>query len=269
MEGIISNLLNRFERGLLTRRELVRSLTMLTAAGSATPVAQAQDASVKGVKIDHVSIQVSDLPASIAFYQKIFGFTILSEDKPNEIVRLGASKVLVSLHHKSPTALVDHFAIGVEKFDRGGGDSGTERPRGKPRKQLGCGFSYQRPGRHQRPNRWWLRELGMSADVRPFGPCNGHASRCVRVPASRPGARPDGIPRPGEQEENHRLGPPRPHPGCTKKIGFLYVLLGVSPLVRCSSGRARVRRPGASRIGPRKCASSEGWDEQWVKVPPG
>jgi hypothetical protein len=41
----------------------------------------------------------------------------MSEDKPNEIVRLGSGKVLVSLHHKSPTGLVDHFAIGVEGFN--------------------------------------------------------------------------------------------------------------------------------------------------------
>jgi catechol-2,3-dioxygenase len=59
------------------------------------------------------------LPRAIAFYQKIFGFTVVSEDKPNEIVRLGGGgKVLVSLHHKSPTGLVDHFAIGVEGFNR-------------------------------------------------------------------------------------------------------------------------------------------------------
>jgi len=145
MEGIISNLLNRFERGLLTRRELAQCLTMLTAAGSATPVAQAQDASVKGVKIDHVSIQVSDLPASIAFYQKIFGFTILSEDKPNEIVRLGASKVLVSLHHKSPTALVDHFAIGVEKFDREAVTRALKDRGANPENNLDAGFHIKDP----------------------------------------------------------------------------------------------------------------------------
>jgi len=117
MEAIISSLVSRFERGALTRRELVQGLTTL-AAVSGTASAQAQDAAIKGTKIDHVSIQVSDLPRSIAFYQKMFGLTILSEDKPNEIVRLGAGKVLVSLHHKSPTGLVDHFAIGVEKFDK-------------------------------------------------------------------------------------------------------------------------------------------------------
>ena len=109
MERIISNLLNRFDRGLLTRRDLAQGLTMIAAAGSATQTAQAQEIAIKGVKIDHVSIQVSDLPRSIAFYQRMFGLKIVSEDKPNEIVRLGVDKVLVSLHHKSPTGLVDHF----------------------------------------------------------------------------------------------------------------------------------------------------------------
>src|SRR5215467_9062844 len=113
MERIISNLLGRFERGLLTRRELVQCLTMIAATGGATNTAKAQQTGIKGVKIDHVSIQVSDLPRSITFYQKMFGLTVVSEDKPNEIVRLGAEKkVLVSLHHKNPTGLVDHFAIG-------------------------------------------------------------------------------------------------------------------------------------------------------------
>jgi lactoylglutathione lyase len=114
MEAIISDLLNRFEKGALSRRGLIQGLALLTAAG-----AQAQDAAIKPVKIDHISIQVTDLPRSIAFYQKIFGFTVVSEDKPNEIVRLGtAGKVLVSLHHKSPTGLVDHYAIGVERFNK-------------------------------------------------------------------------------------------------------------------------------------------------------
>src|SRR6266853_223422 len=118
MEAIISSLLNRFEKGALTRRDLIQGLAALTAAGGTASYAQAQDAGIKAAKIDHVSVQVSDLPGSIAFYQKMFGLTVLSEDKPNEIVRLGAGKVLVSLHHKSPTGLVDHFAIGVEKFDK-------------------------------------------------------------------------------------------------------------------------------------------------------
>jgi catechol 2,3-dioxygenase-like lactoylglutathione lyase family enzyme len=122
MEAIISDLLNRFERGALTRRGLIQGLAMLTAV-SATESAQVAAQSQSGVgiqaaKIDHVSIQVGDLQRSVAFYQKMFGLTVVSEDKPNEIVRLGMGKVLVSLHHKSPTGRVDHFAIGVEKFNK-------------------------------------------------------------------------------------------------------------------------------------------------------
>src|ERR1019366_2462509 len=118
MEAMVSGLLSRFERGSITRRDLVKGLAALAAAGSET-AAQAQSSATQGVKIDHVSIQVSDLPRSIAFYQQMFGFTVVSEDKPNEIVRLGTGKsVLVSLHHKSPTAIVDHFAIAVGNFNR-------------------------------------------------------------------------------------------------------------------------------------------------------
>jgi catechol 2,3-dioxygenase-like lactoylglutathione lyase family enzyme len=121
MEVVISNLLNRFERGALTRRELIQGLAMLTAVSEmpdAASAAAVQEGSLKATKIDHVSVQVTDLPRSVAFYQKIFGFSVLGEDKPNEIVRLGSGKVLVSLHHKSPTGVVDHFAIGVENFNR-------------------------------------------------------------------------------------------------------------------------------------------------------
>jgi catechol 2,3-dioxygenase-like lactoylglutathione lyase family enzyme len=118
MEAMISSLVSRFEKGGLSRRELVQGLAMLTAASTA-PGALAQDAAnIKGTRIDHISIQVTDLPRAVAFYEKIFGFTVVSEDKPNEIVRLGVTKPLVSLHHKSPTGLVDHYAIGVEKFNR-------------------------------------------------------------------------------------------------------------------------------------------------------
>ena len=117
MEAMISKLLQRFERGALSRCDLVQGLTMLAAGGAALD-AQTQSVGGAAATIDHVSIQVSDLPRSIAFYQKMFGLTIVSEDKPNEIVRLGVGKALVSLHHKNPTGLVDHFAIGVENFNK-------------------------------------------------------------------------------------------------------------------------------------------------------
>jgi len=145
MDAIISNLLNRFEKGALTRRDLIQGLAMLSAASGTASVAAAQDAGIQAAKIDHVSIQVSDLPRSIAFYQKMFGLTVVSEDKPNEIVRLGMGKVLVSLHHKSPTGLVDHFAIGVEKFNKESVARELKERGANPEENIDAGFHIKDP----------------------------------------------------------------------------------------------------------------------------
>jgi catechol 2,3-dioxygenase-like lactoylglutathione lyase family enzyme len=116
MESAISDLVARFEKGGLTRRELVRGLAML--AGASVAVSAAQGADFKGATIDHVSIQVADLERSTAFYQKMFGFTVVSEDKPHGIVRLGFTKPIVSINHEAPAGIVDHFALGLPTFDR-------------------------------------------------------------------------------------------------------------------------------------------------------
>jgi catechol 2,3-dioxygenase-like lactoylglutathione lyase family enzyme len=145
MEAIIRAMVNRFEAGRLSRRDLVQGLTALAAAAS-VPAAEAQGGGLMGAKVDHVSIQVEDLPRSIAFYRETFGLAQVSEDKPNEIVRLGAGgKVLVSLHHKSPTGLVDHFAIGVEKFDKGTVTKILQARGLTPEENLDAGFHVKDP----------------------------------------------------------------------------------------------------------------------------
>jgi len=70
-----------------------------------------------GFVITHFLV-VADQDHSRDFYQKIFGLTVLGEDKPNEIVRMGTTRTIVSLHHKAPTRIVDHFAIAIEGFDQ-------------------------------------------------------------------------------------------------------------------------------------------------------
>ena len=145
METIISNLLKRFESGALTRRELIQSLAMLTAASGTASAAAFQDRGFKATTIDHISIQVSDLPRSIAFYQNVFGLSVVSEDKPNEIVRLGLTKTRVSLHHKSPTALVDHFAIGVDPFNKEAMTRHLKQHGLTPEENIDAGFHVKDP----------------------------------------------------------------------------------------------------------------------------
>ena len=114
MEQLVSSLLSKFERGALSRRELVRGLALLAAG----PAAQAQEQGFQGGFISHVSLSVSDVERSADFYGKTFGLARLSEDKKQKVVRLGKTRTLVSLRQASPVAVVDHFAIGVEGFNR-------------------------------------------------------------------------------------------------------------------------------------------------------
>jgi catechol 2,3-dioxygenase-like lactoylglutathione lyase family enzyme len=145
MEAVISNLLSSFEKGTLTRRELMQGLALVATGSRLASAAEPQSGGIKGARIDHVSIQVSDLKRSVDFYQKVFGFSVVSEDKPNEIVRLGTTKALVSLHHKNPTALVDHFAIGLDPFNK---DSVTRELKQfgiTPDENLDAGFHIKDP----------------------------------------------------------------------------------------------------------------------------
>jgi catechol 2,3-dioxygenase-like lactoylglutathione lyase family enzyme len=144
VETIINRLLQRFETGSLSRRQLIQGLALLAASGTASS-APAQSRGFQGAFISHVSLSVSDLQRSADFYQKVFGLSVLSQDKPNEIVRLGLRRTLVSLRRASPKAVVDHFAIGVESFNR---ESATKDllDRGvTPGQNVDAGFHVQDP----------------------------------------------------------------------------------------------------------------------------
>ena len=117
MDSIITDLVGRFDRGTLSRRDLIQGLTVLAAAGGAAS-ASAQTTPFNSTRIDHISIQVTDMARSREFYEKIFGLKVLNEDKENEIVRMGVTKIIVSLHRKPPVGIVDHFAIAIDGFDR-------------------------------------------------------------------------------------------------------------------------------------------------------
>jgi catechol 2,3-dioxygenase-like lactoylglutathione lyase family enzyme len=119
MEKLITDLVEDFDRGTLSRRQLIQGLTALAAAGGAALPAVAQQTPFKPSRIDHISVQTTNLARSIDFYSKVFGLKVLNEDKENKIARMGVTKIIVSLHEKAPVGIVDHFAIAIDDFDKG------------------------------------------------------------------------------------------------------------------------------------------------------
>ena len=150
MDAIITELVNRFERGGITRRELVRGLAALVAVGGISPPAAAQSDGLRATAIDHASVLVSDLQRSAEFYQRIFGLAQVSEDKPNRILRLGArgtsvAGTLVSLRQQNPPGLIDHFAIRVDSFNRDGVTQTLKRHGLTPDQNIEFGFHIKDP----------------------------------------------------------------------------------------------------------------------------
>jgi catechol 2,3-dioxygenase-like lactoylglutathione lyase family enzyme len=110
MKSTISKLLTAYETGKMSRRNLVQGLAML-AAGSATAAA----AGFQGNSINHVSLFVSNLERSTDFYQRAFGCTVNKRDGNNQLM---FGKNFLVLRPGTPPAKVDHFSIGVDKFQK-------------------------------------------------------------------------------------------------------------------------------------------------------
>jgi predicted enzyme related to lactoylglutathione lyase len=144
MEAVISNLLRSFERGRLPRRDLVQGLALI-AASNAAPAQAQSPGGLKGLHIDHVSVQTSDLQRSITFYEKVFGWKMAYEDIPDQITLLGDTKPVLSLHHKEPFAKVDHFAIAVETFDKPAVAAKLQAMGITPQENLDYGFYIKDP----------------------------------------------------------------------------------------------------------------------------
>ena len=118
MEPLIADMVERFEHGRLSRRELIGSLSLLFAASQVAAQEPGAEESLTATGIDHVSVLVSDVERSRKFYQSLLGLSTLSEDQEHGIVRMGRKRVIVSIRKELPYGTVDHFGVGVENFNR-------------------------------------------------------------------------------------------------------------------------------------------------------
>jgi catechol 2,3-dioxygenase-like lactoylglutathione lyase family enzyme len=96
MENVIEGLLTDFERGRMTRRQLIQSLALAAAAAApGTAIAQTAEKKMtippphdpapwKTVWLDHISYAVSDYRRSTAFYRDLMGWEIKNDNGTNQ-----------------------------------------------------------------------------------------------------------------------------------------------------------------------------------------
>jgi catechol 2,3-dioxygenase-like lactoylglutathione lyase family enzyme len=112
----IDALVSSYERGTLTRRQLLYALVVM-----ATPVAVAQTPSgglMKGRNLHHVNVRVSDVARSEAFYRNLFGFspTRRVQGPDNHGFDLPGGGLII-LQKSDQPGRIDHFCVGVDDFD--------------------------------------------------------------------------------------------------------------------------------------------------------
>ena len=76
MEETIARMLENYEAGKISRRQLIGSLTALTAGAKLAP---GEEAASKGVGLNHIAIRVTNIRRSRDFYRKLLGLPVMHE----------------------------------------------------------------------------------------------------------------------------------------------------------------------------------------------
>jgi catechol 2,3-dioxygenase-like lactoylglutathione lyase family enzyme len=143
MEAIISNLVQEFEQGKLSRRQLIRSLAVAVAAGTALaakPVAAAADGKgFKAIAVNHISYQVADYAKTRDFYADLLGMQPHNDDGTQCYMRFGES-VFIPRNRPPNTPRIDHIAYTIESWDRGAVETELKRRGLEPRPDTADSF---------------------------------------------------------------------------------------------------------------------------------
>ena len=122
MSSMLDSLFDQYDRGLVTRRNLVQALAALVLPAStlAQDGARASSPIVRGLSVNHVQLSVNDVPRSFAFYERLFGVTKgwpatdagtgIHMDLPDGYISIDSGA--------GQKGVITHFSVAVEHMDR-------------------------------------------------------------------------------------------------------------------------------------------------------
>src|SRR5258706_7280539 len=118
MEHIIGRLLNDYEHGKLTRRQLIQTLALTATAATAAETTVAA-APANATYINHVSMQVADYRKTRDFYSRLFGMKVSNDDGKQCRLTVG-DNILIARHasaRPSGKVCIDHVAYTLAGWD--------------------------------------------------------------------------------------------------------------------------------------------------------
>src|SRR5882757_10572487 len=119
MESIIARLVQDFEQGKMSRRQLIKSLSFTAAAAAGmAPAARAAGKPLEALYVNHISYQVNDYKKVRDFYVDLLGMKVTEDDgKPCRLVF--GNNMLIPRNRASGPAKVDHIAYTITNWDVG------------------------------------------------------------------------------------------------------------------------------------------------------
>jgi catechol 2,3-dioxygenase-like lactoylglutathione lyase family enzyme len=136
MQTIISDLVDRFERGKLDRRQLIQALT---AAALAARPAAAGESTFQARGLNHIALRVTDIPRSRDFYRKHFGLPVVRENDSSCFLGLGEHFLAL---FRNQQAAMDHYCIAIDNFDPGAVVARLQKEQLKPDRPAGSDRVY-------------------------------------------------------------------------------------------------------------------------------
>ena len=154
METTIVRLLEDFDRGKMTRRQLIKrqlikSLAVVgTIASNVTAFAAEKTKGFKAVTVNHISYQVNDYVKTRDFYADLLGMKVMGDNgKQCELVLGESNTVMIPRNAPAGTTppRIDHIAYTIENWDKDAVKAELERRGLDPKEDTENSFHVKDP----------------------------------------------------------------------------------------------------------------------------
>jgi catechol 2,3-dioxygenase-like lactoylglutathione lyase family enzyme len=131
MENMIAKLLDDFDHGKMTRRQLIRNLAVVAAAAAGTTPAFGETSKgFMAVAVNHISYQVNDYTKTRDFYADLLGMKVVADTGTQCNLIIGGTNTFViprNAPQGSAPPRVDHIAYTIESWDKNAVKAELER----------------------------------------------------------------------------------------------------------------------------------------------
>ena len=136
MKKTISDLLTSYERGGISRRELIGALALMALGTSASRGASSP---FQAIDVNHVALNVTDIPRSRDFYRDLLGMPVVRESASSCFLGLKGNFLAL---FRNAQAGMNHYCLSIENYKVGPVTEKLKRQGLNPRQPSGSDRVY-------------------------------------------------------------------------------------------------------------------------------